>query len=141
MRVYLKSVLVWVIFILAESANGVFREVVLIEKFRFEGLAAHQISFVVGSLLILMISRQFMSWISSKSPLSKSILARIGILWICLTIAFEVSIGKLILHYSWERILSDYDITKGRLMSFGILLLFTAPFIATKEVNPLPKMD
>lgn len=48
-------------------------------------------------------------------------LMEIGAIWLVLTVAFELSFGRLALGLSWGEILADYDISRGRL--FGIVLL------------------
>jgi hypothetical protein len=92
-------------------------------------LRAHQISFVIGSLLILTIATIFVRWLKI-SNLSQSI--GVGVLWMVLTVVFEVGLGRLAFGYSWAQTAADYNLFQGRLMSLGLVLLVLAPLIATK---------
>ena len=125
--VILKSVLVWLVFILAESLNGAARIFWLIPLLgdRF----AHQISFVIGSLLILTIATLFIRWLKAEKSWQ---LLSIGLAWLLLTVLFEIGLGRFVFAYSWEQIAADYNLLQGGLMPIGLVLLVLSPFIATK---------
>jgi hypothetical protein len=123
----LRSIAVWPIFIAIESINGTIRTLWLVPL--VGELRAHQILFATGSLLILTIATLFVPWLKI-SNVSQSI--GVGVLWMLLTVVFEVGLGRLAFGYSWSQIAADYDLRQGRLMSFGLLLMLFAPLIATK---------
>jgi hypothetical protein len=123
----LRSIAIWLIFIVIESINGTIRTLLLVPL--VGDLRAHQISFVTGSLLILSIATIFVRWLKISS-LSQSI--GVGVLWMMLTVVFEVGLGRLAFGYSWAQIAADYNLRQGRLMSLGLVLLVLAPLIATK---------
>jgi hypothetical protein len=125
--ILLRSIAIWLIFITIESLNGTIRTLWLVPL--LGDLRAHQISFVTGSLLILTIATIFVHWLNI-SNVSQSI--GIGVLWMLLTVVFEVGLGRLALGYSWAQIAADYNLLKGRLMPLGLVLLVLAPLIATK---------
>ena len=56
---------------------------------------------------------------------------QVGALWVVLTLIFEFTLGYFF-GYSLERILSDYNIAKGGLMVFGVLLMLISPALAAK---------
>jgi hypothetical protein len=56
----------------------------------------------------------------------------VGLLWLFLTVAFEVLFGRFVAGLSWERIASDYNLLSGGLMPLGLLVLFLSPMIAAK---------
>jgi hypothetical protein len=124
---FFRSIAIWLIFIVIESINGTIRTLWLVPS--VGDLRAHQISFVTGSLLILTISTIFVRWLNISS-LSQSI--GVGVLWMLLTVVFEVGLGRLAFGYSWAQIAADYNLLQGRLMSLGLVLLLLAPLIATK---------
>jgi hypothetical protein len=62
----------------------------------------------------------------------------VGVLWVALTLAFEVSLGRLVLGYSWDRVLEDYDPTRGGFLSLGMLVLLLSPQIAAKARGSRP---
>ncbi len=125
--IFFRSIAIWLIFIMIESLNGTIRTLWLVPL--LGDLRAHQISFAIGSLLILTIATIFVRWLNI-SNVTQSI--GVGVLWMLLTVLFEVSLGRLAFGYSWAQIAADYDLRQGRLMLLGLLLLLFAPLIATK---------
>ncbi|MFN4774226.1 MAG: hypothetical protein ACK5VA_21785 [Pseudanabaena sp.] len=125
--VILKSVLVWLVFILAESLNGAARIFWLIPL--LGDRLAHQVSFAIGSLLILTIATLFIRWLKAEKSWQ---LLSIGLAWLLLTVLFEIGLGRFVFAYSWEQIAADYNLLQGGLMPIGLVLLVLSPFIATK---------
>jgi hypothetical protein len=125
--IFLRSIAIWLIFIIIESLNGTIRTLWLVPV--VGDLWAHQISFVTGSLLILTISTIFVRWLNATSLAQ---LISVGILWMLLTVVFEVSLGRWAFGYSWTQIAADYNLFQGRLMLIGLVILLFAPLIATK---------
>lgn len=124
---FLRSVGIWLIFIVVESLNGTIRTLWLVPL--LGELRAHQVSFVTGSLIILTISTIFVRWLTISNFLQA---ISIGVLWMLLTVVFEVGLGRFAFGYSWSQIATDYDLSQGRLMSIGLALLVLAPLIAAK---------
>jgi hypothetical protein len=122
-----KVLIVWLMLMAAETAHGVARTLFLVPL--VGDLPARQIGVFVGSLLILAIT----CWrYSALGTSSRRALLLIGILWVLLTTVFELVLGRQVAGLSWQRILSDYDLTQGGLMPFGLLFLAWAPNIARK---------
>ncbi|MGE0886208.1 MAG: hypothetical protein AB7P14_21950 [Blastocatellales bacterium] len=125
--IFLRALAAWFVIILGETLHGIARTALLqpyIGDFR-----ARQIAVFSGTLIIITIAVILIRWINANS---KSQLLIIGTLWVCLTICFEIGLGTLILGYSWERMLSDYNLAKGGLLAIGMVALFFAPLIAAK---------
>src|SRR5215213_9675308 len=120
---------VWMVIMFAESLHGTAR-VIFLEPVVGD-FQARQIAVFTGILIILAISYFFVRFLRAKNNLH---LFAVGLLWLALTAAFEISLGRL-LNISWERILSDYDMTHGGLMSIGLLFLLFAPIIAANLRN------
>lgn len=121
--VVLRSLIVWLIFILIESLNGTVRILWLVPALG-NGLA-HQVSFAIGSLLILILSTAFVPWLRASWAQSVSI----GLLWAGLTLAFEVGLGRWVFDYSWGQIWADYDLARGGLMPLGLGLMALSPML------------
>ncbi|MGI0485817.1 hypothetical protein ACN4EK_10295 [Pantanalinema rosaneae CENA516] len=132
----LKSFLVWLVFIMAESLNGTLRIFWLVPL--LGNSWAHQISFVTGAMLVVTVATLFIRWLH---PTRTAQLMQIGGLWLLLTILFEIGLGRWILGYSWTQIAADYNVLQGGLMPFGLLLLILAPLLATKLRGISPKDD
>ncbi len=128
--IFLRSIAIWLIFITIESLNGTIRTLWLVPI--LGDLRAHQLSFIAGSLLILTIATIFVRWLNIAN-VSQSI--GVGVLWMLLTVGFEVGLGRFGFGYSWAQIAADYNLFQGRLMSLGLVLLVLAPLIATKIRN------
>jgi hypothetical protein len=79
----------------------------------------------------------FVKWLDATRT---SQLFSIGVMWLLLTLTFEICLGRFILGYSWEQIAADYDLLHGGLMPIGLILLMLAPFIATKIRSVLAQM-
>lgn len=116
---------VWLIFILVESMNGAFRQLVL--EPRIGDLSARQVSVVTGSVLIVAVTYRFIRWIEAKTARQ---LTLVGIMWVVLTLVFEIGLGRFVLGYSWERILSDFNLTRGGFLGIGLSIMGLAPRIA-----------
>ncbi|BAY11692.1 hypothetical protein [Calothrix sp. NIES-2098] len=133
---FLRSMIVWLVFILTESLNGTVRNLWLTPS--LGDFWAHQISFFTGSIIVLAIATIFVKWLDVTRT---SQLFSIGLLWLLLTLTFEICLGRFILGYSWERIAADYNLLQGGLMPIGLILLMLAPFIAAKIRGVLKEMN
>ncbi|HEY9816544.1 MAG TPA: hypothetical protein V6D20_12215 [Candidatus Obscuribacterales bacterium] len=119
----LRSFVIWLVFILAESLNGIARSLWLVPS--LGNSLAHRVSFAIGSLLILIIATVFVPWLRASRVQSLGI----GLLWAGLTLAFEVGLGRWVLDYSWTQIWADYDVFQGALMPLGLGLMVLSPII------------
>lgn len=123
----LRGLIVWLVIMFAESLHGTAR-VMLLEPY-VSDVRARQLAFFTGMAIILAIAIAFIRWIRATSA---SQLLAIGCLWSVLTLGFEILLGRLVLNYSWARILADYDLRAGGLMLIGMIFLALAPLIAAK---------
>ncbi|HQR32335.1 MAG TPA: hypothetical protein PLK30_06340 [Blastocatellia bacterium] len=123
----LRGIAVWGVIILAESLHGTAREILLkpvVGDFR-----ARQIAFFTGMVLILGIALLFVRWLRAER---RHQLLQIGCIWMVLTLVFEFALGLLVLGYTWERMIEDYNLLKGGLMGLGLLWLLFAPLLAAR---------
>ena len=115
------------VIIFAESVHGTLRQLFLAPL--IGDFAARRISFFIAVLLIFLITYFSIRWINA--PTVKSLFG-IGLMWTILMALFEFGLGIIIMNYSWERMLEDYDLSRGGLMAFGLLFMFFAPWLAAK---------
>jgi hypothetical protein len=120
-----RAFLVWLAMMLVETLHGVLRATFLLPV--VGDLRARQIGVVIGSALILLIAYFSSRWLHARAP---GTLLWIGTLWVALTAVFEVALGRIAMNLSWERILADYDPSRGGMMLFGLLCLWLSPLIA-----------
>ena len=122
-----RAFVVWLVLMAAESLHGTLRQLLLAPL--LSDWRARQLSVLTGSLIILGITYLFVRWLRAETV--KELLG-IGLLWVVLTLAFELALGRLIFGFTWERLLADYDLRAGGLMLIGMGFLFLAPFMAFK---------
>ena len=97
-------------------------------------LSARQIGVVIGTAMILAVTFMFVRWLKGNS--GRQFLL-IGLMWVVLTVGFEILLGRYVMSLSWERISSDYDVSNGGLMLFGLLAMLFAPWIMAKLVDEI----
>ena len=117
----LRAFLVWLVIMATESVHGALRRLLLSAEVDF---ALRQLSVVIGSMIIVALTWIFLSWIRIRS--ARAALA-VGSLWVLLTLAFEVALGRLA-GLGWDRILADYDLLHGGLMPLGLLAMGLTPW-------------
>lgn len=119
-----RALLIWLAIIAAETVHGTLRTLLLAPQ--LGDFRARQLAVFTGSLIIFAIVYWSVEWRGAKSNAG---LFATGAMWAVLTIAFEFALGRA-LGFPWERILEDYDLSRGGLMLFGIIFLALSPWMA-----------
>ena len=88
---------------------------------------ARQIGVFIGSALILLVAYLLVGWLRAQDTRS---LLHVGVLWLVLTAAFELSFGHFVFGRSWESLGEDYNLSKGGLLQLGLVVLALSPWIA-----------
>lgn len=109
--------------IIAESMNGILRELVI--KPLFGDRAGGNISFLIAVAFILGFATLFSRWVGATSSLR---LLAFGTVWALLTFGFEMLVGS-VTNVPAEKIWADYDPSQGGLMLFGLAIVILAPLI------------
>ena len=120
----LKYTLLWNPMVFIAIVNGVIRQ------FGYgpflKELSAHQVSSGTGILFFTI----YIWFVSSLWPLRSPHQAIVvGLLWLGMTIAFEFIFGNYVAKHSWETLLHDYNIFKGRLWSLVLVAITIAPYL------------
>ena len=103
-------------------ANGTVRE--LAYKDRVGERAAHQLS-TAGALGLF---GAYFDVLARRHPLpSTRVALQVGAAWLVLTIAFEFGFGRGVAHTSWEELLADYDLRRGRLWPLVLAWIALGP--------------
>jgi hypothetical protein len=121
-----RALIAWLLIVVAETIHGTLRQLVIAPA--IGDLRARQIGVAVGSAIIFCIALACIRRIGAGS-FGQQI--RVGLLWVVLICVFEFSLGTA-LGYSRDRMLSDYDLTRGGYMSLGLLFMLFAPALAAK---------
>jgi len=122
----LKCFLAWFPMLLLAVINGAARD--LLYKKYLGDLLAHQVSTLI---LIILIGIYVWYAIKNIQPVSGRQAFLVGVLWLVLTLSFEFGFGRLQGH-SWERLLSEYDLTHKRVWIFIPVWIITAPYVFYK---------
>jgi hypothetical protein len=122
-----RALIVCLLIALAETIHGILR-VRLLNR-RVGDHRARQISVGTASLIILAIAWFTVPWIA---PASRGDALAVGGLWLAVMLAFEISLGRFVFHSTWARIFSDFDLRRGGLLGFGMLVLTFAPWMAAR---------
>jgi len=120
----IKILLIWLIIAFAETIQGILRIKYVSRKIG-EPLA-RKLGVVTGSIIILLIGWFAIPWIEPSTVLDCLI---IGIIWLFLMVSFDVILGRYIFHFSWKRIVSDFNIFRGNFLVIGMAVLFFTPII------------
>jgi hypothetical protein len=121
-----RALAVWMLMMVIETIHGVLRNRFLIPVIGVVG--SSQIGVLIGSALILGVAILTIVWIH---PTSERSLLVIGALWLTLTLAFEFGLGRA-LDRPWQTMLADYDLSRGGLLSIGMVVLALSPSIAAR---------
>ncbi len=121
-----RTLLVWLLMMAVETVHGVLRNRFLVPVIGEVG--AGQIGVLIDAALVLAIAILTIGWIR---PPSERALLTIGAVWLVLTLAFEFGLGHA-LGRSWAALLADYDLTRGGLLSIGMVVLALSPWIAAQ---------
>jgi hypothetical protein len=122
-RVFWRTQAVWLLIIAGESILGTLRTLLLEPPLGPD--AARWVAFPVSLAWIALAVWLTIRWIGAKETWT---LLGIGVLWAMLTLLFEIALGRFALSLSWAEIFVDYDLSRGRLMSLGLLLMALAPW-------------
>ena len=121
-----RVLVVFCLIVVAETINGILRRLYL-EPVVGSLQAAH-IGLLVALLLIFAICLATSRWLGRRSKLGWM---QVGLVLVVLMLAFEFGLGRA-MGYSWERILADYDPSRGGLMLLGMIGLLYAPRFSAK---------
>ncbi len=121
----LRPLVVWLVVMAAETIHGALRSVLLapiVGDFR-----ARQIAVFTGSVIVVLIVAAFIRWLGLVSVGS---MVAVGLVWVVLTLGFELFLGRVVLRDSWERVLADFDLRRGGLLPIGLVVLALSPLLA-----------
>jgi hypothetical protein len=123
----LKYAIAWIPMVFIAITNGVLRQYVYGRWMK--ELSAHQVSSLTAVVLFYLYT-----WILVQMwPLESSRQAvAVGIIWLCLTVAFEFLFGHYVANHSWSKLFQDYNLLSGRLWTLVLLAVAAAPYVVYK---------
>jgi len=124
---WLRAVGLWFLLMAAETLQGLWRAKVLAAW--IGDAVSREVGVFTGSLLLLLIAFTCVGWISAGS---NQTLILVGLTWVALTVAYEFVLGYFVLHLPWKDIASEFDVSDGRLLPIGLVILMFAPLLAAR---------
>jgi hypothetical protein len=121
---YWRALSVWFVLLAAAIANGAFREAVLSPM--LGPSAAHVVSTLGLSAVVLAITWLSSAWVDWHT-MNEALL--IGVTWTTLVLAFEFLAGHFLFQRSWEYLLADYNLLRGRIWPLVLLTTLLAPLM------------
>ena len=121
----LRATVVWLVLMVLAIANGIFRNSVITPRLGEQ--VGHVISTVVLCLILLCVSLLTIRWIGPHTTRDALL---IGAFWVVLTLAFEFLAGHYAFGHSWEKLLADYNVGKGRVWLLVPITTLIAPRVA-----------
>jgi hypothetical protein len=118
----LRATLVWLLIVPVAILNGALRSFLLVPL--LGGALAHIVSTLILSAVVVLIAYALLRPVSAREAW------RMGAMWLALTITFEFLAGHWVFQQSWERLLADYNITRGRVWILVLIATFIAPMVA-----------
>jgi len=126
MSLLTKTLLMWLVLLAAMMGNGTFRVLVL-QPWLGEELA-RQVACVLGIGILLALTAPFLDRVGD---VGSGVLFGIGGVWLVLTVAFEFLFGRYISGATWESLLTDYDLRRGRLWPLVLSTVLVAPWLVS----------
>jgi hypothetical protein len=122
-----RAIAVWLLVMAVEFVQGTLRWIFLrphVGDFR-----SGQIGVFTGSVLFLAIVYFCAPWMKLRSGVDG---LRVGLLWVGLTLAFELSFGHYLMQRSWESIGAEYNLLHSGLMPIGLAIFGMSPWMALR---------
>ncbi len=123
---YRTAAVFWLIFTGVAMVAGIVREMSLVP--RIGELRAHQLGTLVVCATFLAVIAAF---VRRTQPSTREAFC-IGVSWVLLAIAFELGFGHYVDGLSWNRLFSDYDLSRGRLLLLVWLTVGAGPLVLTR---------
>jgi hypothetical protein len=123
--IFLYGFFAWFLFMITAVINGAFREAYLIPTLG-EGVGRFISTLILCALLIIEIVI-FLAIAGDDE--SGGTLLGLGAMWLALTLCFEFGFGRLAARKTWQELLSDYNVFRGRIWPLVLLVIFLTPTI------------
>jgi len=115
----------WVLLVGCAILNGLFRQRVLVP--RLGESVGRALSSITLSMVILLVAYAFL--ITTGMENSSMDLWLMGIIWLILTLCFEFGFGHFVTKRSWNTLLEDYNILKGRIWILVLVVTLLGPYL------------
>jgi hypothetical protein len=125
------ALLLWVGMAFVISANGVVGSLVVARRLGEYGGHVYKsliaVAIVAGASLVYARGTAGAGWQGAAWGA--------GVLWVCLTVAFEFVAGHYLFGNPWDRLLADYRFWHGRLWTLVVLATLVGPALMGWRLN------
>ncbi|MFO8141191.1 MAG: hypothetical protein R6T87_04740 [Marinobacter sp.] len=128
LNIHIKALTVWLGIVVLAIANGLFREAVLIPA--MSKPAGLVLSGLLLSGLILAVAYLALPWFGRRA--GAAAYAAVGVGWLCLTLLFEFTFGRIVQDKPWPELFEAYTFKDGNIWPVVLLVTALAPNIAAK---------
>jgi hypothetical protein len=128
-----RGVTVWLIILLLANLNGALRELLLSPALGES--VGRAVSTVLLAGLVLLVAWLTIRWIGPRTAPEALLL---GVTWLLLTLAFEFGAGHFLFRKSWDELLVDYDLGRGRIWILVPITTLLAPVWAARVRRRVP---
>ena len=123
--IFLYAFGVWVIFGILAIVNGVVRNRFYAPK--IGEYSGHVISTIIGICFVAVGTYLLLRFM--KIDYASIALLLIGVFWVILPVLFEFVFGHYVIGNPWQKLLTDYNILKGRVWSLFLLAELISPLL------------
>jgi len=123
----LKGGVLWLVILALAILNGAMREKLLVPFLgSYPGLF---LSGTILSLCIFIVAYFAAAWYGRLTSRQWLLL---GLFWLLLTVVFEFSFGRFVLHKTWVELFAAYSFRGGNIWPVVLVVTGTAPWIAAR---------
>ena len=126
-----RVLIIWFLLLIFPVLNGAIREDLITPRFGEQG--GHIGSTAILCAAIILVACFSISWIGPKNGREALV---VGVVWVALTVAFEFLAGHYVFGNSWERLIADYNVFRGRIWILVLLANLFAPLWAFFQKQP-----
>jgi hypothetical protein len=127
MHYFIKSFLVWLLFIPLAVANGILRDLLIAPA--LGDTVGRALSSLTLSVLIFCVTLFFITRLGINT---KRECLLVGFFWMVLTLLFEFTFFILVMGHPMNVLLQDYDLFRGRLWLLVLTTTLFAPLLAAR---------
>ena len=128
--IVVKAIAVWLLILVLAVLNGALREAVL--RPALGKPFALVLSGILLSALILVVAFLL---VPRFGQVGRAQALYLGLLWLVLTLAFELGFGRWVQGRSWSELLRAYTFEDGNLWPLVLVVTFLAPYLAVRRAK------